>query len=67
LLKGLRKKVPLGRNRHRWEYNSNIGLQALRWGGLDWIDLVQDRESWQGFGCGNGTSGFKNAGNFWDS
>jgi hypothetical protein len=44
-----------------------ILLKELGRRDVDWIDLVQDRESWQGFGCGNGTSGFKNAGNFWDS
>ena len=33
----LEGRGPLGRPRHRWEDNINIGLQAVRWGhGLYW-------------------------------
>jgi len=34
-------KRPLGRPRHRWEYNIKIDLQETDWG-MDWIDLPQD-------------------------
>jgi len=24
-----------------------MGIQQLGWGGMDWIDLAQDRDSWR--------------------
>jgi hypothetical protein len=35
---------PLGRPRHRWKDNIKIGLQEVGWDGMDWIDLVKDRD-----------------------
>jgi hypothetical protein len=29
---------------HRWKDNIKMGLQDIGLGGLDWIDLAQDRE-----------------------
>jgi hypothetical protein len=40
-------KRPLGRPRHRWEYNIKIDLREIGWGGMDWIDLAQDRDQWR--------------------
>jgi hypothetical protein len=37
-------KRPLGRPRHRWEDNIKIDLQEVGWGGMDWIDLAEDRD-----------------------
>jgi len=37
-------KRPLGRPRHRWEDNIKMDLQEVRLGGMDWIDLAQNRE-----------------------
>jgi hypothetical protein len=34
---------PLGRPRHRWEYNIKMDLREVGWGGMDWINLAQDR------------------------
>jgi hypothetical protein len=34
---------PLGRTRHSWEDNIKIDLQEVECGGMDWIDLAQDR------------------------
>jgi hypothetical protein len=42
-------KKPLGRSRHRWEDNIKRDLQEVGCGGMDWIDLAQDRERWQAF------------------
>jgi hypothetical protein len=28
---------PLGRPRHRWEYNIKIDLREMGWGGTDWM------------------------------
>jgi hypothetical protein len=39
------RKRPLGRLRRRWEDNINMDLQGLGGGGVDWIELAQDRYS----------------------
>jgi len=38
-------KKPLGRPRRRWEDNIKMDLQEVGCGGMDWIDLAQDRDS----------------------
>jgi hypothetical protein len=40
-------KTSLGRPRHRWEDNIQIDLREIEWGGVDWINLVQDRDKWR--------------------
>lgn len=35
---------PLARSRHRWDDNIKVDLQEVRWGGMDWITLVQNRD-----------------------
>jgi hypothetical protein len=40
-------KRPLGRPRHRWENNIKMDLQEEGCGGMDWIELAQDRDSWR--------------------
>ena len=40
-------KRPLGRPRRRWEDNIKIDLQEIGCGGMDWIELAQDRDKWQ--------------------
>jgi hypothetical protein len=37
----------LGRPKCRWEDNIKMDLQELGWGGMDWIDMAQDRDRWQ--------------------
>jgi hypothetical protein len=37
-------KRPLGRPRYRWVDNVKIDLRETGWDGMDWIDLVQDRD-----------------------
>jgi hypothetical protein len=41
------RKTPLGRPRHRWEDSIKIDLIEIRWGGIGWIYLWQDRDQWQ--------------------
>ena len=40
-------KRPLGRPRHTWEDNIKMDLQEVGCGGMDWIELAQDRDRWQ--------------------
>ena len=40
-------KRPLGRPRRRWEDNIKMDLQEVGCGGMDWIDLAQDRYRWR--------------------
>jgi hypothetical protein len=39
-------KRALVRPRHRWEDNINVDLQEVGCGGMDWIELAQDRDRW---------------------
>jgi len=40
-------KRPLGRPRRGWEDNIKVDLQEVGCGGMDWIELVQDRDRWR--------------------
>jgi hypothetical protein len=40
-------KKLLVRTRCRWEDNINMELREMGWGGMDWIDLTQDRDQWR--------------------
>jgi hypothetical protein len=40
-------KRPLGRRRRRWLDNIKMHLKEIGWGGMDWIDLAQDRDQWR--------------------
>jgi hypothetical protein len=40
-------KRPLERPRRRWEDNIKMDLREIGWGGMDWIDLAQDRNQWR--------------------
>jgi hypothetical protein len=31
----------------RWVDNIIIDLREIRWDGMDWIDLAQDRDQWR--------------------
>ena len=40
-------KRPLGRTRHRWKDNIKMDLQEVGCGGVDWIELAEDRDRWR--------------------
>jgi hypothetical protein len=40
-------KRPLGRHRRRWEDNIKVDIQEVGFGGMDWIQLAQDRNMWR--------------------
>jgi hypothetical protein len=39
---------PLGIPRNRWEDNIKMDFTETGWGGIDWINLAQDRYQWRG-------------------
>jgi hypothetical protein len=41
------RKRPLGRPRHRLGDNIEMDLQEVICGGMDWIDLAQERDRWR--------------------
>jgi hypothetical protein len=40
-------KRPLGRPRRRWKNIIRMDLKEIEWGGIDWIDLAQNRDQWR--------------------
>jgi hypothetical protein len=42
-------KRPLRRPTRRWEDNIKTDISEIGWGGMDWIDLAQDRDQWRAF------------------
>jgi hypothetical protein len=42
-------KRPIGRPRRRWVDSTKIDLREIRWDGMDWIHLAQNRDQWRAF------------------
>jgi hypothetical protein len=40
-----RRRV-LRRLKRRWEDNIKMDLREIKWGGVDWVYLVQDKDQW---------------------
>jgi hypothetical protein len=43
----LKGRRPLGRRRRRWEDGIKMDLREIGWGGVEWIQLAQDRDRWR--------------------
>jgi hypothetical protein len=41
------EKRPLGRPRRGWVDNNKMDLRDIEWGGMDWMDLTEDRDQWR--------------------
>jgi hypothetical protein len=41
------QKRPLGRPSRRWENSIEMDLREIRWSGVHWIYLTQDRDQWR--------------------
>ena len=37
----------LGRSRRRWEDNIKMGFLEVEYGGMDWVELAKDKDSWR--------------------
>jgi hypothetical protein len=40
-------KRRLGRPTRKWIDNIKMELREIRWDGMDWIDMAQDRDQWR--------------------
>jgi hypothetical protein len=40
-------KRPLGTPGLRWVDNIEMDLREIGWGGMDWVNLAQDRDKWR--------------------
>jgi hypothetical protein len=59
------RRRPLGGPRRRWEDNIKMDLQEVGWGGMDWIDMAQDRDRRRALVCAvMNLRVLQNAGNF---
>jgi hypothetical protein len=38
------RKMQFGTPRHRWEDNIKMDLREIRFGGVDWMNLAQERD-----------------------
>jgi len=43
----LEGKRPIGRSRRRWDDNIKMDLLEVGCGGVDWIELTQNRDRWR--------------------
>jgi hypothetical protein len=39
-------KIPLRKPRCRWDDKIRMDLREIRWQGVDWTHLAQDRDQW---------------------
>ena len=59
-------KRPVGSPRRRWEDNIKMDLREIGCGGMDWIELAQDRDRWRALVGRVRKFGFHKCGEFLD-
>jgi hypothetical protein len=56
----------LGTHRRWWDHNAKIDYHKVGWGGMNWIDLAEDRDRWRALVNAEWTFGFRKMwGNSW--
>jgi hypothetical protein len=43
----LKKRIPIGRTRRRWEYDIKMDLREVGWEDMDRINMAKDRDRWR--------------------
>ena len=41
------REEPFGRLTGRWEESIKMDLKEVGWGGMDWINVAEDRDRWR--------------------
>jgi hypothetical protein len=41
------EKRPLATPRRRWVDNIKMDLREIKWGGMEWTDLAQNKDQWR--------------------
>jgi hypothetical protein len=63
----LEGKRPFGTPRRWWDDNIKMDLQEVGCGGMDWIELAQDKDGWRELvNAGNESLGSRKCGKFLD-
>jgi hypothetical protein len=66
LVRKIERKRSLGRPMRRWNDNIRMDLQEVGCGGMEWIELAQERQVAGTCECGNESSGSIKCGEFLD-
>ena len=46
IVRVIKSRRPFGRHRRRWEDNTKMDLLEEGCGGMEWIELAEDRDRW---------------------
>jgi hypothetical protein len=60
------RKRPLAKPKRMREDNINMDLREIRWGGMDWLRLAEDRDKWRALENTEITRNFRVLQNVWE-